>query len=137
MKDGGVALKRARFNLKIDVKPGDIDDLGHVNNVVYLQWVQSVATAHWHALSTTEVRSTHLWVALRHEIDYIRPAFLGDAITGYTWVSAVDGVRSIRQVEFYRGDKCLARAQTNWCLLDAATLRPRRIGQDIKVLLEG
>jgi|SRR5579859_6626124 len=136
MRDRSDALKRARFSLKIDVKPEDIDELGHVNNVVYLQWAQLVAASHWQELSTPEIRSRHLWVALRHEIDYISPAFLNDVVIGYTWVSSVDGVRSVRHVDFYRSDKCLARAQTNWCLLDAATLKPTRIAQGIKALLE-
>lgn len=136
MKGSSEIPKSAKFTLGIEVKPGDIDDLGHVNNVVYLQWVQLVAATHWQRLSTSEIRSNHLWVALRHEIDYISPAFLGDIVDGYTWVSSIDGATSIRHVEFYRGDKCLAKAQTNWCLLDATTLKPRRIGQAIKVLLE-
>jgi acyl-CoA thioester hydrolase len=134
-KDPSEAAKKARFNLRIDVTPEDIDELGHVNNVVYLRWVQLVASTHWNELSTDEVRSRNLWVALRHEIDYLSPAFPGDEVTGYTWVSAVEGAKSIRHVEFYRGEKCLAKAKTNWCLLDSVTLKPKRIGQDIKILL--
>ena len=128
--------KYARFKLSIEVKPEDIDALGHVNNVVYLAWVQLVAATHWNMLSTAEIRSKNIWVALRHEIDYINPAYLGDEITGYTWVSSLEGVKSIRHVEFYLGEKCLAKAKTNWCLLDASTLKPKRIAQDIKILLE-
>ena len=128
-------LKKARFNLTIAVRPEDIDELGHVNNVVYLGWVQLVAAAHWNILSTADIRSKNTWVALRHEIDYLNPAFLGNEITGYTWVSSLENVKSIRHVEFYLGDKCLAKTKTNWCLLDAVTLKPKRIGQDIKTLL--
>jgi len=128
--------KKAKFKLRIDVKPEDIDELGHVNNVVYLGWVQLVASTHWHKLSTDEIKSKNIWVAVRHEIDYVNPAFLGDEIIGYTWVSSLEGAKSIRHVEFYLGEKCLAKAKTNWCLLDAATLKPKRIGQDIKTLLE-
>ena len=128
--------KKAKFNLKIEVKPEDIDELGHVNNVVYLRWVQLVAATHWNLLSTDEIRLKNIWVALRHEIDYISPAFLGGEIIGYTWVSSLEGAKSIRHVEFYFGEKCLAKAKTNWCLLDATTLKPKRIGQDIKTLLE-
>jgi acyl-CoA thioester hydrolase len=127
--------QKASFHLRIDVRPEDIDELGHVNNVVYLRWVQLVASTHWDELSTQEIRSRNLWVALRHEIDYLSPALPSDEVTGYTWVSAIEGVKSIRHVEFYRGEKCLAKAKTNWCLLDAVTLKPRRIGQDIKILL--
>jgi acyl-CoA thioester hydrolase len=134
--DHSEVLKKARFNLAIKVKPEDIDGLGHVNNVVYLGWVQLVAATHWNSLTTPEIRSKNIWVALRHEVDYLNPAFLGDEIMGYTWVSSLEGVKSIRHVEFYRSEKCLAKAKTNWCLLDAGTLKPRRIGQDIKILLE-
>ena len=135
--DHSEVLKKARFNLAIDVRPEDIDELGHVNNVVYLGWVQLVAATHWNTLSNPEIRSKNIWVALRHEIDYVSPAFLGDEIRGYTWVSTLEGAKSIRHVEFYLGEKCLAKAKTNWCLLDAGTLKPKRIGQDIKTLLEG
>ncbi len=120
--------KKARFKLGIAVKPQDIDELGHVNNVVYLGWVQLVAATHWTKLSTAEIRSKNIWVALRHEIDYVSPAFIGDDVVGYTWVSSLEGAKSIRHVEFYSGEKCLAKAKTNWCLLDAATLKPKRIG---------
>jgi acyl-CoA thioester hydrolase len=129
--------KKAKFNLKIVVKPEHIDELGHVNNVVYLGWVQLVAATHWNTLSNPDVRSKNIWVALRHEIDYVNPAFIGEEVVGYTWVSSVDGAKSTRHVEFYIGDKCLAKAKTSWCFLDAVTQKPRRIGQDIKSLLEG
>src|SRR6185369_16920623 len=123
-------IKKARFKLRIDVKPEDIDELGHVNNVVYLGWVQLVSATHWNTLSTTEIRSKYLWVALRHEIDYLNSAYLNDEITAYTWVSSYDGARSVRHVEFYLGEKCLSKAKTNWCLLDATTLKPKRVGED-------
>ena len=125
-------LENAKFSLKIHVQPEDIDELNHVNNVVYLRWVQQVAVAHWNSLPDNEIRAKHLWVALRHEIDYLSPAFLGDDVIGYTWVSSMEGAKSTRHVEFYLGDKCLAKAKTIWCLLDATTLKPKRIGQDIK-----
>jgi acyl-CoA thioester hydrolase len=128
--------KRAKFSMQIVVKPEDIDELGHVNNVIYLGWVQLVAATHWNMLSTDEIRAKNIWVAIRHEIDYVNPAFIGDEVTGYTWVSSLEGAKSIRNVEFYSGSKCIAKAKTNWCLLDAITLKPKRIDQDIKTLLE-
>src|SRR5439155_1120943 len=68
------------------VEPGDIDDLGHVNNVVYLRWVQDVAAAHWEATIAPEERVDVAWVVLRHEIDYQHPAVLGDQVVARTWV---------------------------------------------------
>lgn len=128
--------KLAKFKHTIEVKPEHIDELGHVNNVVYLGWVQLVAATHWNNLSSIEIRSRNIWVALRHEIDYLSPAYVGDDITAYTWVSSHEGAKSVRHVEFYREEKCLAKAKTVWCLLDATTLKPKRIGEDIKILLE-
>jgi len=130
------ALQNAKFSLKISVQPDDIDELNHVNNVVYLRWVQLVAAAHWNSIPNGEIRVKHLWVALRHEIDYLNPAFLGDEIEGHTWVSSMEGVKSIRHVEFYVREKCLAKAKTIWCLIDSVTWKPKRITPDIKALFE-
>jgi len=124
------------FRTEIVVQPDDIDLQGHVNNVVYVRWAQQVASAHWDAMAPVELRSEYRWVVLRHEIDYLHPAFLNDQITGYTWVSSVEGARSARHVKLCAGDKELAIAKTNWCLLDAKTMKPKRIGPDIKAWLE-
>lgn len=124
------------FQVKIQVNPADIDEMDHVNNVVYLQWVQQVATAHWMAMASPEIRDMYRWVVLRHEIDYFNAAFMGDEIIADTWVSTATGAQSLRHVRFRVGEKTLAEAKTNWCLIDAKSLKPRRIGQDIKDLLQ-
>src|SRR5579871_5147402 len=126
-----------QFTLEIQVQSKDIDELNHVNNVVYLQWVQNVAAAHWNELASAEIKAAHVWVALRHEIDYVNPAFLGDKVTARTWVSSVEGARSTRHVEFHTNGKCLAKATTHWCLLDATSFKPKRIGPEIRKALEG
>ena len=72
------------FDLPLSVAPGDIDDPGHVNNVVYLHWVQDAAIAHWSAAATAEQPAEVAWVAIRHEIDYKHPAMPGDAIVART-----------------------------------------------------
>lgn len=117
------------FELDISIKPGDIDELGHVNNVVYLSWVQDVAVAHWAFLTTAEHRAHYVWVALRHEIDYAAQAVLGDAITGRTWTGMALGLRYPRHTEIIRRDdnKVLATAVTQWCSLDRASGRPTRL----------
>jgi acyl-CoA thioester hydrolase len=122
------------FQLIISVQPADIDELNHVNNVVYLRWVQEVAAAHWEAIASREMREKYSWVVLRHEIDYKNPAFLGDALLAQTWVSSCEGVRSVRNVKIYQSNsgKLVAEANTTWCLLDAQTAKPRRIEDDIK-----
>ena len=117
------------FELDISIKPGDIDELGHVNNVVYLFWVQDVAVAHWAFLTTPEHRTQYVWVALRHEIDYAAQAVLRDAITGRTWTGMALGLRYPRHTEIIRRDdnKVLATAVTQWCSLDRASGRPTRL----------
>ncbi|RDC65185.1 acyl-CoA thioesterase [Adhaeribacter pallidiroseus] len=127
----------AKFSHTIQVQAEDIDLLGHVNNVVYLRWVQEVATAHWHYAATENLKKLYLWVVLRHEIDYLRPAFLTDQIQGFTWVGEHQGAKFDRFVTLYRAgsEQLLASAKTTWCLLDATTLRPKRIDQDILAIL--
>jgi acyl-CoA thioester hydrolase len=120
------------FIQTIRVEPRHIDALNHANNVVYLQWVQDVAEAHWNALATREMKQQYAWVVLRHEIEYLVPVFLNEEVTAKTWVSESAGVRSVRKVEFYNASgKLVARAATTWCLLDARTGKPHRIEQDI------
>lgn len=121
------------FSIAIKVQPSDIDDLDHVNNVVYLRWVQDVAAAHWDKIASAEMKGKYLWVVLRHEIDYKNSAVLGDELIAKTWVSSCEGVRSVRNVKLHQAlnGKLIAEAKTTWCLLDAQTMRPKRIEDDI------
>ena len=59
------------FMHTIKVASGDIDDMNHVNNVVYLRWVQDAAAAHWDAIASEELKNKYAWVVLRHEIGLI------------------------------------------------------------------
>lgn len=122
-----------KFSHRIYAAAGDIDELGHVNNVVYLRWVQEVAAAHWQKVAPEEMQKAYSWVVLRHEIDYMRAALAGDEIIGYTWVEEPQGPKIIRYVSLYRAgeDQPLAEAKTTWCLLETATMRPRRISEEI------
>ena len=126
-----------KFSHLIKVQESYIDELGHVNNVVYLRWVQEVATAHWHHAASEALQAIYAWVVIRHEIDYYQPAFLADEIMGYTWVGEHQGAKFERYVRLCRAgtDKVLAEAKTTWCLLDAKTFRPKRIEQDLLSLL--
>ncbi len=125
----------APFIHALAARPEDIDDLGHVNNVVYLRWVQEVATAHWLAKSTPLLRDAHAWVVLRHEIDYRAPVYLGDALVGQTWVGKAEGARFERFVRLLKNDVPVAEAKTIWCLLDSASGKPKRIPPEIEKLL--
>lgn len=121
------------FTHTIVITPSDIDEMNHVNNVVYLRWVQDAAAAHWDALATEELKNKYAWVVLRHEIDYKSPVKLGDPVPAQTWVSSREGVRSVRHVKITHTETgvVFAEAVTTWCLLDAVTKRPKRIDSDI------
>jgi acyl-CoA thioester hydrolase len=125
------SLKKFRYPLQII--SADIDALGHVNNVVYLRWVQEAAASHWNNLISDTERAGLAWVVIRHEIDYYQSTKLTDALYALTWVESSEGVKSIRIVEiFNQSDKLLAKARTTWCLIDAKTQRPKRISEEIK-----
>ena len=125
---------KVSFQHSLKVASHHIDNLNHVNNTVYLQWVQDVAYSHWDELATKSIKESYVWMVLRHEIDYVSQAFLNDVITVYTWIDKTEGVKSIRIVHIYCEDKLLATSKTTFCLLDATTLKPKRVGEDILVL---
>jgi acyl-CoA thioester hydrolase len=118
------------FYLPITVAPEDIDELNHVNNIVYLRYVQDAAIGHWKTVPQ-EIASQIIWMARRHEIDYLKQAFLGEELVAKTWVDDFVGVKSIRHCEIMRGEEILARSVTHWISLDAQTLRPKRIIEEI------
>ncbi len=124
------------YSYKIVVEEGHIDNLNHVNNVVYLQWVNDVSEKHWKVLAVNGLIEKYFWVVLRHELDYHNEAFLGDELTVTTWVGVSKGVKSVRHVEIHKADKLLLKAASTWCLIDAKTLRPTRIKGDILDVLE-
>lgn len=109
----------------------EIDDLQHVNNVVYVQWIQDIADAHWKHLTKKTPIPNIVWVVLRHEIDYLKQAILGDTITLKTWVGDTRGATSIRHVEIVKGDLVLVKAKTTWCLLEAQNFKPKRITESV------
>lgn len=128
-----------KFSIAIKVQNGDIDELGHVNNVVYMQWVQDVAAAHWNSLASVEIRQRYSWVVIRHEIDYIGSGFEGDHLKATTWVGESRGARSERHVEITNqaNGKLLVKAKTTWCLLDDITMKPKRVDEEMIAMLNG
>jgi acyl-CoA thioester hydrolase len=122
------------FELALEARPADIDELGHVNNVVYLRWVQEAAVAHWNALAPETGRETLRWIVVRHEIDYKQPAHLGDAIVARTWVGSASRVRFERHTELLRAaDRALlAKALTIWCPIDARSGRPAAVSAEVR-----
>jgi acyl-CoA thioester hydrolase len=115
-----------RYRLAITVQPGDIDEQRHVNNVVFLRYVQDVATAHWRSAAPAADQAALVWVVVRHEIDYKRPAVLGEQLVAETWVGPASRRTFERNTEIRAaGDgEIKVRARTLWCPLDATTLRP-------------
>ncbi len=122
------------FELAIEILPTDIDVLGHVNNVVYVRWVQDVAAAHWRSLATPTEQAEVVWVVARHEIDYKRPARLGEGIVARTWVGGASRRTFERHTEILRAAdrKLLARARTLWCPVDAGTWKPKEVGAGVR-----
>jgi len=115
----------------IRIEPADIDFMGHVNNARYLNWVQDAVVAHWQKLAPPQAVAEHLWVALKHEITYRKPAFLDDEVIATVVLDRVEGVRAFYSTLIKRGDELLAEVKSSWCCLDARTLRPARIAKDI------
>ncbi len=123
----------AGFSIPFTATPADIDELGHVNNVVWVRWIQDVATAHWHAVATAQQSAAFFWVITRHEIDYLGNISAGESVTASTWVSDPPvGARFNRNVEFVGNDgKVKVKAKTTWALIDRATGRLQRVRPDL------
>jgi acyl-CoA thioester hydrolase len=121
--------------MTVPVLPADIDGQNHVNNIVYLRWIQDVATAHWKSLASAEAQVVIGWVVLRHEIDYRSPASLGDEILLRTWVGKASRLKFERFTEIRRkidNKQLLAQARTLWVPVDVRTGKPMRISADLR-----
>ena len=119
---------REVFTVPLDVLPEHIDANGHVNNVVYVGWLQDAGTAHWNARFDEETRARWSWVALRHEIDYLRALMPDATAVARTWVGDPQGPRFNRYVRIEDGEgRLCAQGLSEWCLVDAVTMRPTRI----------
>ncbi len=121
------------FTMTITAAETDIDELGHVNNAVWVQWIQRIATAHWEAVAPAEHKAAYVWVVTRHEIDYRASVVAGETVTGETWVEGgPKGARFDRHVRFVGDDgRVKLDAVTTWALLDRATGRLLRVRPEI------
>jgi len=115
----------------IGIEPADIDFMGHVNNANYLKWVQAAVIDHWQRLAPAEAVAGHLWVALKHEITYRKPAFLDDDVIATVLLEKVQGARAFYETIIKRGEDVLAEVKSSWCCLDAETLRPSRLASHV------
>ncbi len=119
-----------------DVPAEAIDGNGHVNNLEYVRWMQDVAVEHsaargWPIERYLQTRTA--WVVRKHTIEYVRPAFAGDSITVFTWVSGYRQSSSQRRFLFWRASdqQILVRAETLWVFVDAGSGRPRPIPEEL------
>ena len=121
------------FQLSITPTHADFDELGHVNNAVWVRWIQDVATAHWNAVASPDNIARWIWVVIRHEIDYLGNIGPGETVTARTWISdPPKGARFNRNVEFTTSaGKPVVRAMTGWALINRATGRPARVPHDV------
>jgi acyl-CoA thioester hydrolase len=119
------------FRHVVAIEPEDIDHMGHVNNAVYLKWVQEAVVDYWKSVAPPSAVAQHLFVALRHEITYFRPTFLQDVVVAEVIAEKMEGARAFFRTIVRRGDEVLSEIQSCWCCLDAATKRPHRLARDI------
>ncbi|MEO0588942.1 MAG: acyl-CoA thioesterase [Pseudomonadota bacterium] len=122
-----------RFTRTFTAEPSHIDELGHVNNAVWVQWIQDLATAHWTAVARPEDHTAFIWVVVRHEIDYRANIALGENAQGTTFIpGAAKGATSVRVVEFTDvAGKPLVSARTTWAMLDRAKQRLVRVRPEV------
>lgn len=126
-----------RFAIPIHPAADDIDELGHVSNLVYLRWVMDVAMAHSRSVGWDWARYRALGAAFmvrRHEIDYVAQVTLGDALRAETWVDSWRPASCIRKTELVRDGKIVARAATTWALIGLSSGRPQRIPDELAAL---
>jgi acyl-CoA thioester hydrolase len=124
--------------LLVEVRPEDIDELGHAGNLVYLRWVVEAALAHSIAVGLGQaayLARGEVWVVRSHHIEYLRPALVGERLAVETRVASMAAASSVRRTRIVRASDQteLCRASTDWVFLDLGRSRPRRIPEDIRV----
>lgn len=122
------------FEKTLEVTKEDLDDLNHVNNVRYVQWIQDISKEHWESKAPEKMRKEVVWVVRQHVITYKNAAKLGDCVVLKTYIAKSEGPISTRVVHMYDSKKntLLVQSKTDWCLLNATSLRPMRISEEIK-----
>ncbi|HET9355288.1 MAG TPA: thioesterase family protein [Sphingomicrobium sp.] len=119
------------FHYSIGIRADDIDHMGHVNNSVYLKWVQDAVVRFWETAAPPEAVARHLWIALQHDIKYLRPTFLEDIVVADVIAERVAGARAMFTTIIRRGEEVLAEVKSTWCCLDSVTHRPARLAVDV------
>ena len=111
----------------------DIDELGHVNNAVWVQWMEQVAVAHWRSVADPAHQDAYHWVVVRHEVDYLRAVMEGERIIARTWAGEKpQGAKFDRHIEFVGEDgKVRVTARSWWAIIDKAAGRPIRVPSEV------
>jgi acyl-CoA thioester hydrolase len=127
------------FEMVLTATPEHIDMLGHVNNAVWVQWMEQVAVAHWESVADAAHKDAYFWVVVRHEIDYLRAALEGERLTARTWAGdKPQGARYDRHMEFLGEDgKIRVRARSWWAIIDKAAGRPIRVPPEVVAPFRG
>jgi acyl-CoA thioester hydrolase len=127
------------FTRNFTAAPCDIDELGHVNNAVWVRWIQDMATSHWQAVALPEHIAACYWVVTRHEIDYRGNIAAGESVTARTWIeSEPKGAQFDRRVDFVDAKgKVIVRANTTWAMIDKSTGRLARVRPEVSAPFMG
>ncbi len=121
------------YSLSFTAAISDIDALGHVNNAVWVSWIQDLATAHWAAAANPAHVAAYVWVVTRHEIDYRGNIGLGESVTGRTWIARPPkGAQFDRNAEFTdNAGKSIVRAKTSWAMIEKTSGRLMRVPPEV------
>ena len=125
------------FSYTFTVPESAIDEYGHVNNVIYVQWMQDAAVRHPESIPEYKQPENTGWFAREHRIEYLAPAFAGEEIEVRTWIAEAKRSRAQRKYEFIRkaDGKVIVRGETQWIFVDLTSGRPIPITADILHLL--
>lgn len=129
------APKEGAYIHLLTVAEPDIDALGHANNVSYIRWINDAAIAHSSQVGfglEACLRAGLVWLVRRHDVEYLRPAFVGEQIEALTWPESLSGATSLRRTLFRRGQEILARSETTWALFSLESQRPRRVPEEMR-----
>jgi acyl-CoA thioester hydrolase len=129
------ALIEPVYSYKFVVPESAVDENGHVNNVMYVQWMQEAAVRHYEAMGGTQPTQAigATWVVRSHLVEYLSPAFAGEGIKVLTWVANLRRVRSLRRYRFIRetNEQLLVCGETDWVFVDAKNGYPRAIPAEV------
>lgn len=122
-----------RFAMDFTARPEHIDELGHVNNAVWVAWLQELSTSHWDVAARPEDKASYFWVVIRHEIDYRGNIGPGESVRGVTHIPGpARGAKSVRLAEFLDDSgRVLVKARTTWAMLERASGRPARVREEV------